>query len=293
MRFGEGAGHVSIEGDGGVCSVAAIGSVWWRVKPVGMPEPSARPEYIGQLFASGEWRHVIHSLALLLDDLPWTNTPEATFRAAYKPFQLALAERVGLEIPLTVITNDPAAVDPLFEGCHRVVYKTLQNFVFPPDEYIFTTEVKRQNLHADVNRVRRAPGIYQALLDKAYELRVTVVGEDVFVARIDSQGRDTSALDWRRDQLADMYTEAELPAGVLSAMLRFHRHAGLSYGAYDFVVTTEGRYVFLECNPSGQWLWLEEALGLPISRALATLLMTSQHEPSQVNRSTQPQSRPF
>jgi hypothetical protein len=31
--------------------------------------------------------------------------------------------------------------------------------------------------------------------------------------------------------------------------------------------------VFLECNPNGQWLWIEDATGLEISKAIAAALI--------------------
>jgi glutathione synthase/RimK-type ligase-like ATP-grasp enzyme len=49
---------------------------------------------------------------------------------------------------------------------------------------------------------------------------------------------------------------------------------GLCYGAIDMVLTPDGRYVFLEINPNGQYLWIEEAAGLPISDAICDLLMS-------------------
>jgi hypothetical protein len=55
-------------------------------------------------------------------------------------------------------------------------------------------------------------------------------------------------------------------------MLRFLEAFGLSFGAFDFVVTPDGEWVMFECNPFGQYGWLEEALDLPITAALADLL---------------------
>lgn len=39
----------------------------------------------------------------------------------------------------------------------------------------------------------------------------------------------------------------------------------------------DGTYVFLEINPAGQWLFVEEATGQPIAWGLARLLV--QHDP--------------
>ena len=43
---------------------------------------------------------------------------------------------------------------------------------------------------------------------------------------------------------------------------------GLIYGAFDCIVTPEGRHVFLEVNPAGQYLWVEAATKLPITAAI-------------------------
>jgi hypothetical protein len=42
------------------------------------------------------------------------------------------------------------------------------------------------------------------------------------------------------------------------------------------ILTPDGRYVFLEINPSGQYLWIEDNTGLPISSAICDLLMAGQ-----------------
>jgi D-alanine-D-alanine ligase-like ATP-grasp enzyme len=46
----------------------------------------------------------------------------------------------------------------------------------------------------------------------------------------------------------------------------------LEYGALDFVLTPDGRFVFLEINPNGQWLWLDDMLSLGITTAVAEWL---------------------
>ncbi|KUO10863.1 hypothetical protein [Streptomyces sp. DSM 15324] len=56
------------------------------------------------------------------------------------------------------------------------------------------------------------------------------------------------------------------------ALARFLADFGLSFGAFDFAVTASGAWWFLECNPNGQWAWLEDAAGLPITHAIADLL---------------------
>jgi glutathione synthase/RimK-type ligase-like ATP-grasp enzyme len=60
---------------------------------------------------------------------------------------------------------------------------------------------------------------------------------------------------------------------VAAKLLQFMEHFGLNYGAIDIIVTVDGRYVFLEVNPVGEFFWLELYAGLPISNAIADLLL--------------------
>jgi D-alanine-D-alanine ligase-like ATP-grasp enzyme len=50
------------------------------------------------------------------------------------------------------------------------------------------------------------------------------------------------------------------------------RRLGLTFGALDFVMTADGDLVFLEVNPNGQWLWLDDQLDFGISEAVAAWL---------------------
>jgi D-alanine-D-alanine ligase-like ATP-grasp enzyme len=53
---------------------------------------------------------------------------------------------------------------------------------------------------------------------------------------------------------------------------------GLNFGCIDFIVRPDGRMVFLECNPNGQWLWIEMATKMPISESNACQLASSGKE---------------
>ena len=61
---------------------------------------------------------------------------------------------------------------------------------------------------------------------------------------------------------------------------------GLRYGAIDMVFTPDGRYVFLEINPNGQYLWIEYQTGMPISDAICDLLMSDLPTSQQVQHTS-------
>ena len=104
--------------------------------------------------------------------------------------------------------------------------------------------------------------------------RVTVVGEEVFAAAIHSQEL-AYPLDFRisLDQGAGVrMTPTTLPDEVGDALVRLLKVAGLRYGAVDMRRTPDGRHVFLEINPAGQWRFVEEVTGQPMTAAVARLL---------------------
>ncbi|MEU6412579.1 ATP-dependent carboxylate-amine ligase [Microbispora sp. NPDC046933] len=194
-------------------------------------------------------------------------------RAERKPYQLAVAKRVGFDVPDTLVTNDP---DDLldFYGRHdgQVIYKALYApqvaGLSRPTQQVSTRDV----LHA--GGLPYAPVIVQEYVPKRQEIRVTVVGERLFAVAIDSQASNRTRFDWRRhDRKARQLSPCELPGEVAERCLKFTRRLGVSFGGIDLILTPDGRHVFLEINTSGQWLWLERATGLPISDALADLLV--------------------
>jgi glutathione synthase/RimK-type ligase-like ATP-grasp enzyme len=65
---------------------------------------------------------------------------------------------------------------------------------------------------------------------------------------------------------------------VKADLLKIMRALGLVYGAIDMRLTPDGRYVFIEVNPAGQWLFIEERTGQKITDALAAKLMELSRE---------------
>jgi glutathione synthase/RimK-type ligase-like ATP-grasp enzyme len=231
-------------------------------------------------FAQREWRAVLDALEFFTPRAFWVNPRAADIQAKNKPAQLIIARELGLTLPTSLISNDPSEVEKFVStGSDDYVYKPLTWYFDPPDRIVFTSAVTREQIAIDPEAISLAPGIFQVRIPKAYEVRATVVGDEVFSVRIDSQAREDTKLDWRRNQGEVPYARHTLPDDVRILLLAMNARLGLVYGAYDLIVTPSEQYVFLEVNPVGQWLWLERATGIPISKALAELLLRpSAHE---------------
>ncbi|HET9256533.1 MAG TPA: hypothetical protein VFO16_15235 [Pseudonocardiaceae bacterium] len=115
--------------------------------------------------------------------------------------------------------------------------------------------------------------LLQEWIPKAYEVRLTVVGDHHFAVGIHAQSAATR-VDWRTDYDALTYDVMTCPDDIARQARAFLSAIGLTYGAFDFIVSADtGDHIFLECNAAGQWGWLAEECGLPIAEAIADELM--------------------
>jgi glutathione synthase/RimK-type ligase-like ATP-grasp enzyme len=105
-------------------------------------------------------------------------------------------------------------------------------------------------------------------------VRVTYVGGHLFVAEIDSQSDPAAKVDWRRTANPDLpHRRAALPRAVEQGIGRLMEVMDLRFGAIDLIRTPGDAYMFLEVNPSGQWLWLDDILDFGITEAVADWLL--------------------
>lgn len=195
-------------------------------------------------------------------DAFWVNSLASRPRSERKALQLAEAARAGLATPPTLMSNDPERIRRFlgeFQG--RAIYKPFFPVQWESGDdvaVLLTSEVTAEDLPED-ETLRLSPGIFQARVDKAHELRVTVMGAHLACARLLSQESDSTRIDWRAGAAGLRVEPDRLPEAVERACLRLMKSLGLVFGALDLIVTPEGEHVFLEVNPSGQFLWVEEA----------------------------------
>jgi glutathione synthase/RimK-type ligase-like ATP-grasp enzyme len=243
--------------------------------------PEVEAQDVEYCLRESDWfiKGLLYSKAADPDRVTWMSAPANIQRAESKIYQLSVAQSLGLRVPDTLVSNDPEEIRSFCSGKGgEVVAKPLRLGYFDYGDRqtsVFTSRVSPDDLVEDVP-LRMAPVIYQELLPKLFDIRVTVVGQRLFAAAIDSQRVPSAALDWRRTDSEDLphYTHG-LPAPVQEACLKYVAALGLNYGALDFVLTPQNEYVFLEINPNGQWIWLEDKLKLPISDAVANWLFAN------------------
>lgn len=251
-----------------------VSAVWYRRLAVaGKLDPAIAPELrhpatlesgtvIGGLLAS--------MTAFCLDPV------HKVKRASNKALQLRVARECGLLIPATLTTNNLAEARRFWDRCEgKLISKMLSSFAVYDEagreQVVFTNRFTEEDMSA-LDSLDLCPITLQEEIPKRLELRATVVGGQVFCAAVDSAAMDGAGIDWRRRGLAlcDAWLPYELPAAVSDALLAMTRYLGLHYGAADLIVHPDGRHLFLELNPAGEFFWLDGML--PLTDTLADLL---------------------
>lgn len=252
-----------------------IGAVWYRKVAAFRPSDNI-DDKAKQLHINSEIQALHDTLWAVYPDELWLNSPQRMRNADRKLGQLLLAHELGFSIPHTIIGNSWDDIDAeLLAGNKQLVVKTIRGIISDRDimKAMYTTVLDAERLQSLKDWTTPFPGIYQPFIGKLREWRVTAVGDTLFPAAIytEEEARD----DWRKHQLSSSvhFKNEDLPADIAERCFRFLGRLGLKFGAFDFIETPEGEMIFLECNPNGQYGWLEDELGLPISSAIAAELI--------------------
>ncbi len=263
--------------DGAWLDLDSIGATWIR-KPgeFSYLSPDLSPQELA--FAKQEAEHTLQGILNMLDCY-WMSHPLALRGAQWKAEQLRRAERMGFRVPASIITNCPDEVRRFQQGlAGKMIFKAMSTPSLAAEDLAQEQRITN-GLHTtiieddmDFAAVAELPCHFQEYIPKQYELRVTIIGEHVFAAKIHSQDDARTAID-SRDMSAEIRYEAcVLPADLQQRCLDFVHSYGLHFGALDLIVTPDAKVVFLENNPAGQFLYIEQLI--PEFNMLETLADT-------------------
>jgi ATP-grasp ribosomal peptide maturase len=204
----------------------------------------------------------------------WVNHPSANAHAELAPVALATASESGLDVPPTLITNDPVGAREFVSSLpgRTAAYKALgpggPTSLDGNAHALWTTQVRADEI---TDAVRLTAHQFQQWIPKAYEVRVTAVEYRMFAAEIHA-GSDAARIDFRTDYDHLTYRPCHVPETVAAGLRELLDTLRLSYAACDFLVSEEdGRWYLVDVNPNGQWGFIPE-LRAPITHALADLL---------------------
>ncbi|HVF43375.1 MAG TPA: hypothetical protein VM936_10215 [Pyrinomonadaceae bacterium] len=264
-----GAGEVEIE-------ASEVRAVWAR--RVWPPRPSGE---LDERFRASCARESAAALEGFFDGLRgarWVNEQRSERAAENKLLQLRAALDAGLEIPPTLLTNDATRARAFYESHDgRVVAKLLRPLSVSMGSaplFVYTSDVRAEDIQA-LDSLRHCPVVFQRKVEKRRELRVAYVAGRLFAGALDASRSARGRTDWRLAEPGECsWSRAALKPPLAARLEKLMRRLGLDYGAVDLIETPDGRHVFLEVNPGGEWGMLEHDLGLPISEAIADALLS-------------------
>lgn len=181
---------------------------------------------------------------------------------AAKPYQAQLIRACGFSVPATLITTEPAEVRDFLTRHGRLVYKSASA----------VRSIVRELMADDLERLAAigwCPVQFQELVPGT-DVRVHVVGREVFATAVESDG-----VDYRYatvDGGTTTLRETRLPDQVADACRTLAHRLELPLAGIDLRLADEGRVVCFEVNPSPGYSYYEQHTGQPISAAIAQYL---------------------
>lgn len=192
----------------------------------------------------------------------WIDHPLTTRRASLKIYQLQLAMESGLQFPPTLFSNDPKEVRAFAAVHESIIYKPFYQMSWKAGKSVrnlYTSKVKLEQLSNDA-ALSACPGIFQKCIEKQYEIRLTMLGDDHIALKIYDYPSERAAVDWRSASFNGVkYDVIDLPDWLIERSRKLMQKLNLRFGCLDFIVDVDNNYHFLEVNPSGQFLWTEDA----------------------------------
>lgn len=261
-------------------SQRSIDAVWVRRPFVELSLEESNTNDPGFKIWRGEWNKTLLGLYNSLKHIKWLNPLSKSYQAENKYLQMDRAIEVGFTLPPLIVSNDKSDLINFAKIHGEVVIKMMnQEFYKDSDgnfKGLYVNKLTADGL-ADFETIGENPIVLQAYVNKAYEVRYTVVGDDHHVCQIQSQKSELANVDWRRYDIPNTPHHPMLPpVEIREKVNKFMESFGLQFGALDFIVTTNEEWYFLEINTMGQWLWIEDLTGLKISDSIVNFLTNNQ-----------------
>lgn len=186
--------------------------------------------------------------------------PSILRKTENKVFQMLYVNKQGWNIPKSYIGNDENIGNEFTQQLSIIKPLTTGKTHGKNGWELYQTNLCRE-IKEDISIT---PIYLQSYIPKQYEVRITIINREVYAVRIDTRNK----IDWRVDYQNHKYTIIDCPEDIIEKCFRMMDDLELVFGAFDFIVTPENEWIFLEVNPNGQWLWLEQSLNLDISKKI-------------------------
>lgn len=180
-----------------------------------------------------------------------------------KPYQSALIQAQGFAVPATLVTTDAAAARAFWERHGTVIYKSVSGVRSVVSRL-------RPEDHDRLDDVSWCPTQFQQYVP-GRDHRVHVVGDAVFPCEVVSDADDYRYAKRQGGSVA--MRACALPHDVADRCRATAAALDLPLAGLDLRRTPDGEWYCFEVNPSPCFTYYESHTGLPITDAVAGLLV--------------------
>jgi len=257
-----------------------IHSVWYRrsAKPFHPDISLLENERIRRAmedYMTAESKGAATCLYKLLDHAHWLSSPATVVPSKFEV--LRRAERIGLDVPPTLVTNRKRT---LLDFCQRhgelIVKSITDGGLYQEGDAVYATYTSVfEKDHIDSLEETFFPVLVQPRIAKAWEIRTFFLDGNCDSMAIFSQNNARTREDFRRydwenpNRTVPYALEAALQDKVCELMAEL----GLNTGSLDFIRGSDGRTYFLEVNPVGMFGMVSFPCNLNLEKKIAAYLM--------------------
>jgi hypothetical protein len=191
------------------------------------------------------------------------NRPEAIASNNSQPYQWEKILEVGFEIPDTLITTNPTAVEAFRENHTVIIYRSLHNS-FNHTSYL------RNQYNKNLNQILYCPSQFQQYIPGT-SYRVHVVDSEIFACKVFSATNEYlySQQNQKYFQVRPYYLPQDIAdkCRILPAILN------LTVAEINLRQSSDGEWYCLKVNPSPDFTYYPRTIKQSISAAIAQLLI--------------------
>lgn len=194
---------------------------------------------------------------------------------------LELAEKAGLIIPKTIVTNNKKEILKFADGLENgIITKAIGNY-----EPMHSSSGERLSpIHTkevDIAIVKNSStelfvlSLFQEKILKIFELRVFFFLGTFHTVAVLSQLQAETSIDSRiaNETQGSKLSPYQLPEKIKSKLISLFETLDLNIGSVDFILTPDNKYIFLEVNPVGQIGGYSRRTGYNIEKQIATKIV--------------------
>lgn len=225
-------------------------------------------------YLSNEVSATFEVLFSALSDKKWIDAPKKSL--INKLDVLAVAKRVGIKVPNTIISNRTKDLLAFHKQHKSTITKPAMEVEFFENNRrgypIYTQEVTSEDLEEIGHDL--FPSLLQEGIIKEYELRVFYLNRECWAMAIFSQSSEMTKTDFRiyNKKIPNRYVPYKLPNKIEKKIISLMDTLNLKSGSLDFIKSTTGEYYFLEVNVVGQFGMVSKNCNYNLEKKLATFL---------------------